>query len=149
MTVSDQNADIEGVRADQLSELLARVEAAEGSDRYADCWLACALDGFFPVPKQWPERDRGMTWRVDLFRYEDGGDQMVRKYTGSLDQALALCERVLPGWLRDVRELPSGNWIAFVSTYEPARLFDATCRSPPLALLSAMLKALLDTKENP
>lgn len=134
------------VRADQLSALLARVEAAEGPDRELDARIEAATS-------PWPE-DNTLTFisGSPTFRVHRGSavalDNARGEYTASLDAALALCERVLPGWLRDVRELPSGNWIAFVSTYEPARLFDATCRSPPIALLSAMLRALLNTKEN-
>lgn len=92
-----------------LSDLIARVEAATGPDRELDALIACAADGFFPSLKPWPvsHDDRAMTWRVDFCRYDadgalispgHGGLQMIREYTGSLDAALALVGRRLPGW---------------------------------------------------
>lgn len=147
--------------AAELTELLGRVEKAEGQDRYADCWLACALDGFFPHIVQWCTRDEGPTWRIDFCKYgEDGGlispghggAQMVRPYTASLDQALGLCERVLPGWrniidsdgMRDGVHLGKPLACVFTNQFnldEP--FFDAAAPTRALALLAAMLKALI------
>lgn len=166
-STAPHGADTEAERA-ALAGLLARVEAAEEPDRYIDCWLACALDGFFPVPKQWPVglHDNAMTWRMDFCRYEGGGlvspgyggDQMVRRYSASLDAALALCELALPGWRwiidsngrRDGVDLGKPLASVFTDQYDPdAPFHDAAAPSPALALLAAMLKALIAAPASP
>lgn len=81
-----------------LSALIARLEAAEVGSRELD---AAVYDQLFPrltrdgkavagFPGRWP------------FHPGSAHDEEVLPVTTSLDAALALAERVLPGWLWDV-----------------------------------------------
>lgn len=151
--------------ASVLVELLARVDAAEGAHRYVDCWLACALDGFFPTLAEWPARD-GTRWRVNFCCLNDGGgisspghggDQMVPLYTASLDAALALCERVLPGWcIATIGQQDGGSWWVELreghrTSYNRVADSDARIafKAPALALVAAMLKAKIAQAASP
>jgi hypothetical protein len=102
-----------------LKELVERVAKAEGRDWSLDRAINDALG-------------------IDNRYHEHAG------YTGSIDAALALCERVLPGWswmARWVRPDAGGPIsVAYVDNAE--RHHNATAKTPALALLAAMLRAL-------
>lgn len=95
-----------------LAELLQRLETAAEGGRELDAAIFKALGG--PLP------DEFMGVKVDLQWQPDGnatiavGDMQVRyeppTYTTSLDDALALVERVLPGWFWRGGRVPSGRW---------------------------------------
>lgn len=140
-------------RADTMSapsalvDLLARVEAAERPDREIDCALALAIDGFF--------LDGEDPWGRPRYCYRDaegqvcpghGHDMLVRRYTASLDEALALCARVLPGWFVGLQQNRHHNkptdWTAYVER-STKNEHEATAKTPALAILAAMLKALI------
>lgn len=120
-----------------VAELLARVEAATGADRELD----------FAI------------YRIAFNAKQVGGDSGVREawlpgyvypheakpYTASLDAALALVERVLPGYfLQMERCRPGGEsiagkpWWARLNSHHDS----ATGSTPALALLAAMLRAI-------
>lgn len=110
-----------------LAALLVRVEAAEGADREIDKAINLAIG------------------RDNRF-HQDAG------YTRSLDSALALCGRILPGRYWRAAELtpgevsgmrPPGNQ-EFWATVGPAGAQEqAFGFTPALALIAAMLRALL------
>lgn len=138
-----------------LPDLLARVRAAEGPSREIDCALACALDGFWVELAAYPNQD-GTILRADFCRTNEdggwsspghGGDQMVRAYTASLDAALALVERVLPGWHWEVGKEPDkplfSAWV--VRDDGTASSGETWAPTPALALLAALLTALIVT----
>jgi len=78
-----------------LRELIARLEKLEGPSREVDCTIALTLDGF-----EIDERG-GYAYRDpdgNLNMSGNAKDMLVPRYTASLDGAIALCERVLPGW---------------------------------------------------
>lgn len=67
-------------------------------------------------------------------------------WTTSLDAALALAERVLPGWRRTVEELSCGQWMSVVTGKKPEPhlslpLHVARAATPALALCAAILRA--------
>lgn len=130
-----------------LAALLERVEAASGPDRELDADITDLLN---PL---------GATWRRNppgeyVYTYVDklGWGKNPEPYTASLDAALALCERVLPGVWRDISG-PNPNIAPhkgkpFVVTIEcggPRKRVSAWGTSEALALLSALLKALRST----
>lgn len=88
-----------------LKALRERIAALKEPDRETDCEIAVALDGYFEAPPPYEGGPR-------TFGYVDtegarvtpglGGDGEVPRYTASLDAALALVERLLPGWGRQV-----------------------------------------------
>lgn len=125
-----------------LSDLLARVEAATGPDRELDDSLALA-SGWHP-----PGVDPRLFSNPDTHRLYA---HHAPAFTASLDAALALCERVLPGWRWTLdsesnREgVPRGKPGAsvYIDQYDPdAPFHSAEAPTPALALLAAMLKAL-------
>jgi hypothetical protein len=131
-----------------LADLLARVEGAEGADREIDADLEVALY----QPKPWrPECHRAPNAGLcTVTVYVDGqsgkrtyGTSAARHLTGSVDEALALVERALPGWRWQIMK-PGTRFEAFVQ--QPAwslQFIDATGATPALALIAAMLRALI------
>jgi hypothetical protein len=113
-----------------LQELLARVEKAEGPDRELEVRLhsidpAC---GRIPVSQTY--------------------------YTASLDAALALVERVLPGSYvelsgpRKYLHIPTpvpNRWKAYIATFNHDGDKTGWAATPALALLAALLRALIST----
>lgn len=124
-----------------LAALLVRVEKAEGADRELDTriWQVLVFDPKLLKP--------GHDWLKT-----PGLGYSKPAYTASLDAALALCERVLPGCYWRAAELtpgeiagmrPPGNQ-EFWATVGPAGAQEqAFGFTPALALIAAMLRALL------
>lgn len=77
------------------TDLIRRLESGSGADRELDCLLAEKLLGFThdgqPEPfRKWSERRCGS-------EYSGSASVMISAYTSSLDAALSLVERMLPG----------------------------------------------------
>jgi len=71
----------------------------------------------------------------------------TRAYTRSLDAALALCERVLPGsWCKVTKYAKRGGW-AEVGGADTPDHYNATGLTPALALLTAMLRAKISQED--
>lgn len=133
-----------------LTDLLARVEAATGPDREldGDIALACGavvdpaernLMGIVTVPAWWTmPRASCAKWPHRTTPWP---------LTASIDSALALAERVLPGWAWMLRGSFAKLWEPHGKP--PGNDFDAMGRSPALAIIAAILKALIaaDTRE--
>lgn len=76
-----------------LLELAERCERAEGPDRELDCLIGVAIGRFFTQPnKGWPDRpDYCEHRRDDTTCFPGNGfDQLVPRYTASLDAAMTL-----------------------------------------------------------
>lgn len=130
-----------------LQGLLERVEKEHGPDR--------SLDGAiyieFTIPKERIGRvdqsDGVVGWHPNDAPYVSAVD--VPKYTASIDAALALAERVSPGWIevngpRKYLNIPTpvpNHWRAEVSGWT------GWGHTAPLAILSALLRALIAQKE--
>ena len=125
-----------------LTELLERVKAATGPDREldGDVWLA-VISGATRrnVMAAWPDED--VIWeyhdpeRNTMFR-----DNMIPRLSASIDAAVAIVERKMPGWVWQVRK--SG----YVELHHPTHhLKDeiGTAKTPPLSILAALLSALI------
>ncbi|KLK91377.1 hypothetical protein AA309_19950 [Microvirga vignae] len=128
----------------KLSELLKRIEAAEGPDRELDYEIWAALHG-------WKIKHNGM---ARFFQTPDGHDSVralrAPKLTSSLDAAIALLERMLPGWHYEMackmtRPFPhyttmlTNQW----ASYAAPRFTGQSESNQALALLSALLSALI------
>ena len=135
-----------------MTTLLSRVLAATGPDRELDAAICVALMDvsdaeYFKLGAVKPSNAH-VDWRVDLVN--DTG--VVRSmppdhYTASLDAALALCERVLPGVSPAVgQNVHHIYWHARLSTLDekdaPITAGEASASTPALALLAAILKAM-------
>lgn len=121
----------------EVQTLLERVEKATGPDRDLDLDLAVAL-----VPDVVCLRHN---------RYTGDNETFTRwEYTASIDAALALVERVLPGF-QEIRlqfSLPLGIYCTATIykdtlTKEAGETFIAPNKSAPLAILAALLRALI------
>lgn len=123
-----------------LEVLLARVEAAAGPDRGLDCDIFCAT-AESPFVNYYPDcvlaSLGGFAARVEIAD--------IDKFTSSIDAAVALCERVLPGWTAWEIRSRAGKSIFHA---EVSRLVNgeedieaANSASPALALLAAILRA--------
>lgn len=131
--------------------LIARLEAAEVGSRELDaaiwgalihpetkvisCHAAYAEDGtqvMFTLP---PKRKEIATQRGGTYLHADA-------YTTSLDAALALAERVLPGWAWMVerhKDVTATAWIDEWNAYGEVRSYRGN--TPALAMCIAILKA--------
>lgn len=134
-----------------IASLLERVTAATGPDRVLDLDLARAL-----VPDV-----------VVLRRNDDdtaNEPHTYWEYTASIDAALALVERLLPGWsvriyshpgaayvdiyrLGEYIDLPSGAPVRNISSpyYEAVRIND---RHVALAIVEALLRSLIQEQKD-
>lgn len=118
-----------------LMELLERVKAATGPDRELEYALVCHFFG----------ADEGLL-------HEIHGINLYR-LTASIDAALALVERKLPGWVVDDlsqnSRLAGDPWGCKLASYygsDPSRNRSAVSGydypTAPLAILAALLSAL-------
>lgn len=111
-----------------MSDLLERVRAATGADRRLDAEIACAL-----TDKDC--RPLGREGRIE--HVSKAFIVYAEPYTGSLDAALALVERKLPGEDWAIGNV-GGQCVAAISR---AR-YEASAPTPALALLAALLVAV-------
>lgn len=134
-----------------LAALLARVEAAEGADRELDFAVHQISMGDWLLRHGYERRGDGY-WSdsppVSGANHAAGPEP----FTASLDAVLALCARVLPtlhyalrsdGWLAGQ---PQGKPVValYDDDFDPdGKHFAAAGKTPALALLAAMLKALI------
>ena len=147
-----------------LSELLKRVEAATGPDRELDAHLAviaglnmCFCDyeagsyhGDCPPPgcgEPLGLHDERHSYPV---QWQD--DERLPAYTASIDAALALVEKVLPGWRRQIFEDRSGGWTARLVSPSSDVVSTDELKPPPtasLAILAALLRAKIAAESTP
>lgn len=131
-----------------LTELIARLEAATGPDRVLDRDLYALLEDAELRP--WRPGARKCWW------YARGSDRVLQcsdgtaLYTASIDAALALVERVLPGWLVSIM-IGHGKAVAHVrdkSILAPDKIEgDGYAVTPALAVLLALLRAVEAEKD--
>lgn len=105
-----------------LSTLLERVRAASGPSRELDMELCVSINKSLPL----------------------------LNFTGSIDAAVALCERVLPGWAWSIDAAygKPPEAMAHVCPYEPdsegnKRVSFGYAATPALALVAAILSTLI------
>jgi hypothetical protein len=137
-----------------LSELRERVEKAGGPSRELDARIWHALNpdqdivldqgkAFGPGPKRAALRGPLRSFPID--GWEDWDSVAIHigapLLTASIDAALTLVDRKLPGWGWEVRT--SNHRLGFTSLlFDTKRQQFGDGRSAPLAILSALLRAL-------
>lgn len=130
----------------ELEQLLERVKVAKGPDRELDADIAAALG--FKI--EWKQANYTLemypviTWPP--------GREPCPQFTTSIDAALALVERVLPGFQWLIRNDETRGF--FANLHEPHKSpnqghWSAPCwaATPALAILSALLTALIAQKQ--
>jgi hypothetical protein len=132
-----------------LADLISRVGAATGADRTIDAEIALAVDGYF--------LDGEDPWGRPKYCYNDGSgqvspgqghDMLVRRYTGSLDECVALANRAFGAsgafWKLRLDFPVSGNCdnaYVHVWAYPKWEAVSGEAPTPALALCIAILKA--------
>ncbi len=112
-----------------LSSLIARLEKAEGPSAELDAEIAIAL-GVIPG-RDW--------WSMDYIK-----SGILGRYTSSIDAAVSLAERVLPGFgiSIDTHPVYGDWWDASIFNRMPMTISNARKQTGPLALCLATLRAL-------
>ena len=142
------------MNAGTLRELLERCENADGPDRDIDAavWLALT-PGATRNKLSVPANEIRAGWYIDETRDETSRLVTVPSYTSSLDDSIALVNRVLPG-----RGLLYGHGREWVDEVDHACLIfetigckaiisDAEAPTGPLSICKAMLNALIYLEE--
>lgn len=123
--------------------LLERLEGATGPDRELDFALGKTLD-HVPANAEWqgPEDGSLLLWPGTQ---EYPGVGTLPSYTASIDAALALVERVLPGWRPSMQQSRAGQFDCYLHSKDETgwlRQSHGEAWTLPLAILIATLKAL-------
>lgn len=126
-----------------MQELIARLEAGEvGPDLDASICVLLQYGG--PNSNGATNVRTDGDWEGDLL-FEHGSDECcnpIPAVTTSLDAALALAERVLPGWVWMVESHRDGRATAWLSEFNAYGEGEQVLgNSPTLALCIAILKA--------
>lgn len=142
-------------------ELRERLEAASGPDREIDVWMHAVLG--FDTPRvdiYFPEGTLQHWWKQSHLRFGGAGTRdplrlirpftdpihEVPTYTSSLDAALALVERKLPGWgwqVHSKSDSPHNDCFAFLGEdVADGPAYRAYAKTPALALCLALLRAV-------
>lgn len=123
-----------------LSALKARVEAATGPDRELDAEIAKAFGWRLLGHRRFWEAPKGWIRLQDI--------EGLPPFARSIDYALALFDRELPRWSREVGCSGFGDpawcraWNPMLAPGEDNTIrADHDCGSEPLAILSALLTA--------
>lgn len=125
-----------------LSSLIARSEAAEGPDRELDCHLWVVAQGGDARMNYVESESKCFVWERGL----DGmwirgvvNFRAVPSYTSSIDAAVSLAERVLPGirW-----ELTTTGFKPGASLVTDGGIFGGYAATPALAICLSTLRAL-------
>lgn len=135
-----------------IDALIERLEAATGPDRELDAAIFAWSEGgrihyFDALAKNY-------VWERPIDGFWIRGVKSVpstTKFTASIDAALALCERMLPGWSWKIVGEPGAVYPHCAVLRNAGKLSDvaeafvASHRTAPLAMVSALLLALRAT----
>lgn len=155
--MGERRADIAACKS-----VLADLEKASGADRELGARIICAL--LAPEGSKVEKSPRNGEWciyepnryRPDEWMVWSAPDPFRRDYfcpTESLDATIALVERVLPGWAREVSfwgsTARSSLWECDPEGWHSSRGIktSAASKSEPIALLTAMFRAKIAQME--
>lgn len=131
-----------------IAGLLARVEAARGPDREIDIWIDAASGaGRKIIPTVTADQVAMLVDSEDGSIREGMSDADafgVPAYTASVDAALALVERMLPGSSYDLSLVAGNKPVCDAKIWPPALPLGVggEGHTLPLAILAALLRAL-------
>jgi hypothetical protein len=132
-----------------LTELLARVEGATGADRELDADIMIALD---PERLNWAEYQASLPCGAPSDTIAKERRWRAFQYTASIDAALALCERVLPGCTWELslgRDEDGLYYIANIQSDDYQSYGNGCLRSTSsLTTVAALLKALISQEQS-
>ncbi|HEX2753688.1 MAG TPA: hypothetical protein VHP34_11410 [Alphaproteobacteria bacterium] len=127
------------------SQLIARLEQLSGPDREVDAEICCKFHLIGHRPAQPDDFDGRYGYSPGNIKCDTGFLQSD-KYTASVDAALALAAKVLPGWRPSIgQNIHHGYWYGMVKQVDPQTGditdFDHIGPAPAVTLLIAILKA--------
>lgn len=130
--------------AQSLEGLIERVKAAQGSDREIDASLFIALvePTWHTSPKD-PgavAADKQYFWPEGKLKYLTRNSKVAPQYTASIDAALALVERCLPGWSWNIGH--DANDELHATLWHGVTEHDEYAATAPLAIILALLTAM-------
>lgn len=141
-------------------DIIYMLTKATGADRELDAviWMlttAGATRASFLVKS---ETNRWPPYTIDETRDADGRLIIVPSFTSSIDAAIALVERMLPGWRWLIRPdkdgafanlYPTPLWLAPEADWQEGRnCFPTIAQTPPFAILIALFRALQAKEES-
>jgi hypothetical protein len=130
-----------------LGELLERVRSAKGPDRKVDALIEVEVRRQEAYRVGLNDQQRAYwTATVDGLVYDSATRYDAPRLSASIDAALALVERVLPGWRYDIHSPRFGRQFEGVlmdGDHASRRIDVATATTAPLAILAALLSALI------
>lgn len=132
-----------------LSDIIEMLEKAEAGSRELDCWIGYIAD----------LQEDDMSWRDKIDRY--GIDHAVMsaesrrniwstvlpRYTTSVDAAISLAEKVLPGWLWVLKQGFEASAMVWSVEIDRDQCPEEYAATPALALTLAILKAKAQQQE--
>jgi len=129
-----------------LNALLDRVKTATGPDREIDAAVTIAIgdgpgEGWVLI-----EQNNPRVFNMDAGRWINGGRIRTPKpFTASIDSALALTERMLPGRMVAMGTCGEDDmpWACVTSMIDPCPDFAASGPDIPNAIIAATLSALI------
>jgi hypothetical protein len=126
-----------------LQALLARVEGGEGEDRALDAEIALHIGGCVRY-RNWYDDD-AKTQHAWHFKWQDDCEwEPLPHFTTSLDAAVTLVERRLPGCVLDVEgHAGSAYWSAIIGDHGAIGL------TPARALIAALIQAEIAKAQEP
>ena len=140
-------------RIEQLRDIAKRLEAATASCDTIDVSIADALG--ITLDKAYND-NVGEDWYVITGGWPDRLDCWLPYFTNSIDAALALVERALPGWMTCVATqgvflgdpAPTWTWELGQPQDPEARPYGRSAPTAPLAILRALFAALIQLEES-
>lgn len=133
-------------QADDLQRLVERIEGTSGGSRELDCAIGVEIGRFFPLPPKWDGGPIGYGYldtEGSEVRPGNGGDQLVPRYTASIDAAMTLVEGELFGVELFVDQVTRWGCILSTSVGDG----DSYAATLALAITAASLRARI-TQEN-
>jgi hypothetical protein len=139
----------------ELSGLVERVRGLKGPDREVNAAICIALQYGGPNSEDATNVRTDPDWDDGDLVFEIGNEDCcnpIPDLTGSADAALALVERVQPGWKRSLFEKRGGGWVSRISsprweTYSSGE--DTPLPAAPIALTLALLLSLQSQEPTP
>lgn len=122
-----------------LPALLSRLEAAEGPSRELDSEIVRVLCPSAVVTTYLASDDEDSVFHAQSLGLSDRAS--VPAYTASLDAALALAERALPGWGWSITRKDKWSWVCVNEPDATVEIVRGEHTQPALALCIAIVKA--------
>lgn len=130
-----------------ISDLIERLERAESADRELDYWI-CWVAKMDPWAAETADQIASL---VELTMPRCKQDKATPAFTASVDAAIALAERLLPGFgiSIDTHPVYGDWWDASIFNRMPMTISNARKQTGPLALCLAILRALQAKEAQP